>query len=182
MIGRIAAAAVLALALAGWTSPSAAGVLIAVDKSAQRMSVTVDGVRKYVWPVSTGGRGYVTPSGTYTPFRLEEDHRSDEWDDAPMPHSIFFTYQGHAIHGSQHTARLGRPVSHGCVRLAPENAAVLYQLVVRRGLGNTRVVIADTMPVAAGKPIDTRPPGTGTAKKKKPAASPFYMDQMARWR
>lgn len=181
MKARSVFSACLVLLLLGLASPASAGILIAVDKGSQRMAVTVDGVRKYVWPVSTGGRGYTTPSGTYTPFRLEKDHFSEEWDDAPMPHSIFFTYQGHAIHGSQHTARLGSPVSHGCVRLAPENAAILYELVERRGLGNTRIVLSDSMPTAAGKSIDTRPEGT-TTKKKKKFVSPFYFDRLqSRW-
>ena len=129
------------------------------------------------WPVSTGARGYTTPSGTYTAFRMEKDHFSEEWDDAPMPHSIFFTHKGHAIHGSN--SRLGVPVSHGCVRLAPQNAAILYNLVERRGLDNTRVVVTDRMPIATGKSDPTRPSGK---KKGKKFVSPFYFDQLqSRW-
>jgi lipoprotein-anchoring transpeptidase ErfK/SrfK len=73
---------------------------------------------------------------------MEPDHYSKEWDDAPMPHSIFFTVTGHAIHGSPHTQRLGSAVSHGCVRLAPENAAKLYALVEKDGMQNTRVIVS----------------------------------------
>ena len=91
------------------------------------MTVKVDGETEYVWPVSTGARGYETPSGKYRPFRMEKDHFSKEWDDAPMPNSIFFTGQGHAIHGSFHVKSLGRRASHGCVRLAPDNAAIALQ-------------------------------------------------------
>ena len=79
-----------------------AEILITVDKSAQRMTVARDGEALYTWPVSTGRSGYATPSGSFTPFRMEADHYSKEWDDAPMPHSIFFTKIGHAIHGSYH--------------------------------------------------------------------------------
>jgi lipoprotein-anchoring transpeptidase ErfK/SrfK len=173
------AVAVLALALVN-AVPALAGIVIAIDKTTQRMAVTVDGVQKYVWPVSTGGRGYATPSGTFTPFRLEKDHFSEEWDDAPMPHSIFFSYEGHAIHGSLHTARLGSPVSHGCVRLAPENAALLYDLVERTGLNKTRVVIADGTPVVTADIFEDSPP-TGRKKKRK-FVSPFYADRLAeRW-
>jgi hypothetical protein len=118
-----------------------AGVLIQISKASQRMIVTVDGRQRYVWPVSTGGFGYATPSGSYTPFRMEKTHFSTEWDDAPMPHSIFFTTRGHAIHGSYHTRRLGSAVSHGCVRLAPGNAAALYAIVTAEGMANTRVVV-----------------------------------------
>ena len=88
-----------------------AALLIQVDKSAQRMTVTVDGKQLYDWPVSTGGGGYDTPSGSFKPFRMEIDHTSDEWDDAPMPYSIFFTKIGHAIHGTNQQRNLGQLLS-----------------------------------------------------------------------
>jgi lipoprotein-anchoring transpeptidase ErfK/SrfK len=112
--------------------------------------------------VATGAKGYVTPTGSYTAFRMEEEHYSKEFDDAPMPNSIFFTQQGHAIHGSN--SRLGVPLSHGCVRLAPQNAATLYKLVQREGLFSTRVIILDRAPVvtAAAKSQN----GNGSGKKK----------------
>jgi len=72
---------------------------------------------------------------------MEKDHFSKEWDDAPMPHSIFFTGEGHAIHGSFHVKSLGRRASHGCVRLAPDNAKILYGLVGDAGMSNTSVTI-----------------------------------------
>jgi L,D-transpeptidase catalytic domain len=116
-------------------------VEIIISKVSQKMTVKVDGDTEYVWPVSTGAARYETPSGNFRPFRLEAEHFSKEWDDAPMPHSIFFTPDGHAIHGSYHVNSLGRRASHGCVRLAPENAAKLFTLVQTAGLGNTRVVL-----------------------------------------
>ena len=116
-------------------------VVISINKISQKMTVTVDGDREFVWPVSTGAPGYETPSGTYRPFRMEKDHFSKEWDDAPMPHSVFFTGEGHAIHGSYHIKSLGRRASHGCVRLAPENAARLFALVQKAGMSNTIVVV-----------------------------------------
>jgi lipoprotein-anchoring transpeptidase ErfK/SrfK len=88
-------AAVLALLL---TVPVEAAVLVITDKSAQSMTVEVDGVPRYQWPISSGRRGYATPSGTYTPFRLEEDHYSREWDDAPMPHSLHADWARHPRH------------------------------------------------------------------------------------
>jgi hypothetical protein len=123
-----------------------ADVFIRVDKSAQVMTVTVDGAQRYAWPVSTGLASYDTPAGQFQPFRMERDHFSREWDDAPMPHSIFFTQDGHAIHGSSHVKNLGRPASHGCVRLAPENAAVLFALVKAQGVKNTRVALVGEIP------------------------------------
>src|SRR5262245_61081059 len=78
--------------------PPAADILIVVDRTAQRMSVSIDGTPRFTWKVSTGRGGYDTPTGSFRPFRLEKDHFSKEWDDAPMPHSIFVTTAGHAIH------------------------------------------------------------------------------------
>ena len=123
------------------SGPANAEVMITIDKSAQRMTVAVDKAVRWTWPVSTGRRGYATPSGSYTAFRMEKEHYSQEWDDAPMPNSIFFTKRGHAIHGSYETKRLGTPVSHGCVRLHPANAAKLYALVERVGVTNATVLV-----------------------------------------
>jgi lipoprotein-anchoring transpeptidase ErfK/SrfK len=168
-------ATVLAMVALAWAAPAMAAVTITVDKSTQRMNVSVNGATKYTWPVATGAKGYVTPSGTYTAFRLEEDHRSTEWDDAPMPHSIFFTHQGHAIHGSN--SRLGVPLSHGCVRLSPQNAATLFKLVQREGLLKTRVIVLDRAPVVTAT-AKSPSPGSGSGKKKsRNFVSPFYMDR-----
>ncbi|MGH6820322.1 MAG: L,D-transpeptidase [Methylocella sp.] len=116
-------------------------VVISINKVSQKMTVSIDGEREYVWPVSTGAAGYTTPSGKFRPFRMEKEHFSEEWDDAPMPHSIFFTPEGHAIHGSYYVKSLGRRASHGCVRLAPDNAAKLFALVQKAGMSNTTVVV-----------------------------------------
>lgn len=119
----------------------AAKVVISINKVSQKMTVEVDGRTKYKWPISTGAKGYDTPSGTFKPFRMEKEHYSKEWDDAPMPHSIFFTTRGHAVHGSYHIKSLGRRASHGCVRLHPDNAAKLFALVRQNGMSNTTVVV-----------------------------------------
>ncbi len=132
-------------------APAQAGLLITNDKTSQRKIVAKDDMPLYDWPVSTGLRGYDTPSGTYQPFRMEADHFSREWDDAPMPHSIFFTQIGHAIHGSFDMRRLGRPASHGCVRLHPDNAAILFKLVRAEKMANTRVVLTGTIPGGPGE-------------------------------
>jgi lipoprotein-anchoring transpeptidase ErfK/SrfK len=116
-------------------------VVITVDKATQRMRVTVDGKLRYSWPVSTGRPHYETPSGTFRPLRLARVHYSKEWDHAPMPHSIFFSEQGHAIHATNATRQLGRRASHGCVRLAPSTAAALFALVRAEGPSVTKVTI-----------------------------------------
>ncbi len=121
------------LALLASTSAQAA-VQIDIDKDTQTMTVAVDGVAKHRWPVSSGLPSYETPNGNYKAFRMEEDHYSKEWDEAPMPHSIFFTRKGHAIHGTDAANRLGNPASHGCVRLSRANAATLFALVKAEGV------------------------------------------------
>lgn len=146
-LGRLLLALAAGLVLLAF-APARAEVLISIDKNKQQMTVTVDGAERYVWPVSTGTRRYDTPAGEFRPFRLARHHFSREWDDAPMPYSIFFTQDGHAIHGSFERRRLGRPASHGCVRLAPENAAVLFALVKEQGVKNARVVLAGDLPTA----------------------------------
>jgi hypothetical protein len=121
-------------------SAEAARLDIVISKTTQKMTVMVDGEVEYVWPVSTGASGYDTPTGKFKAFRLEEDHESKEWDNAPMPHSVFFTTRGHAIHGS-YSKRIGQRASHGCVRLSPDNAETLFYMVEENGLGNTHVVV-----------------------------------------
>lgn len=137
-----------------------ADLLIAVDKDSQRMSVVVDGTQRYDWPVSTGVAGHDTPNGSYRPFRMEKSHFSREWDNAPMPHAVFFTQVGHAIHGTTQTRRLGRAASHGCVRLSQRNAATLFSLVKQQKMANTRVIIEGSLrdaPVAeVQRPVRTR--------------------------
>ena len=134
-----------ALLAAGVLSLSAgaarASVLVSIDKSTQRMSVSVDGVPRYHWAVSTGRAGYGTPSGTYRPQRMERTWFSKEYYNSPMPHSIFF-HGGYAIHGSYEIHRLGGPASHGCIRLHPANAATLFAVVKQRGLSDTTIVVS----------------------------------------
>ena len=134
-----------------------AKVAITVDKDAQMMTVAVDGIERYQWPVSTGNPSHETPNGTFRTFRMEEDHYSKEFDDAPMPHSIFFTKIGHAIHGTESEGRLGTPVSHGCVRLSRANASTLYALVEKDGVLNATVTLTGSSQVALARNPRTRP-------------------------
>jgi L,D-transpeptidase catalytic domain len=128
--------------------PEKAGsvVLININKTKQEMTVFVDGIEKYHWPVSTGRAGYSTPSGTYTATSMNKIWYSKQWDNSPMPHSIFFIKDGHAIHGSYEVKNLGKPVSHGCVRISPQNATTLYTLVEENGLEKTQVVLTGVTP------------------------------------
>jgi lipoprotein-anchoring transpeptidase ErfK/SrfK len=134
------ALAALAVIWCGSGSTAQASVVVHIDRPSQRMSVMVDGVPRYNWRVSTARRGYVTPPGTYHPQMLARRWFSKEYYNSPMPHSIFF-HGGFAIHGTYEISRLGGPASHGCVRLDPSNAAILYGIVEREGMGATTIVI-----------------------------------------
>src|ERR1700685_475638 len=132
-------AAALALPCA---SAARANIDITIDKAAQQMSVAVDGAQRYTWPVSTGRPGYDTPNGTFKVNRMDAEHFSQEWDNAPMPHTMFFDMHGHAIHGFSDVAHLGLAVSHGCVRLAPGHGTGVFDLVKAEGMANTSVTIS----------------------------------------
>ena len=123
-------------------TPARAEVVVQIDKSSQRMAVSVDGSMRYNWPVSTGRDGYGTPSGTFHPQSMARRYFSRKYYNAPMPHAIFF-YYGFAIHGTNDISRLGGPASHGCVRLHPSHAAALFALVEHRGPRNTRIEISN---------------------------------------
>jgi lipoprotein-anchoring transpeptidase ErfK/SrfK len=139
------------------TTPPASKVLVIIDKPTQKMKVFVDDAELYSWKVSSGLPGYATPSGTYAASSMNEIWYSKEWDDAPMPHAIFFTKKGHAIHGTEETKKLGRPASHGCVRLAPEDARTLFALVKEKGLENTEIVLNGETPGGDSRVAKTSP-------------------------
>lgn len=132
-----ALAAGLALTLA---APARAGVVARVDNARQAMRVYVDGGLAFVWPVSTARPGFRTPPGRYRVQRMERMWYSRKYDWAPMPNALFF-HGGYAIHGTGAVGRLGRPASHGCVRLAPWNARLLFDMV--RTYGGAQVVVTN---------------------------------------
>jgi L,D-transpeptidase catalytic domain len=157
--GSLLSASLIAVA---WAIPFAtlanAAIVVHIDKTKQQMSISVDGTPRYVWQVSTGRPGYDTPNGTFKANRMDADHLSQEWDNAPMPHTIFFDMQGHAIHGFSDVKHLGLPVSHGCVRLSPNHAATLFDLVKAEGVSQATVVVSGQTP--AGSP--------GVARRRAP--------------
>jgi lipoprotein-anchoring transpeptidase ErfK/SrfK len=150
----LAAIAVAAAAIIGFATPSQAGLLTifqpkpkivaTVSLSEQKMYVAITDnrgqTRNFVWNVSTGASGFETPKGQFTPTWLSKNHKSSQYDDAPMPNAVFF-YQGIAVHGTDAVARLGSPASHGCVRLAQENAETFFGLVQAYGKFNTKIVV-----------------------------------------
>lgn len=136
----IAAAGLLSLLV--MASTAEANVSVRIDISSQTMSVSVNGWPYASWRVSTARSGYWTPRGSFRPYLLKRMHYSRKYDNSPMPHSIFFR-GGYAIHGTGYVRSLGRPASHGCIRLAPGNAARLYSLIRQYGMGDTRIVITN---------------------------------------
>jgi hypothetical protein len=163
----IPALALIAVALT--TMPALANILIRVDQSRQHMSVDVDGERRYDWRVSTGRPGFDTPNGAFRPNRMEADHLSQEYDQAPMPDAIFFDLHGHAIHGSYDP--MGHPAaSHGCVRLDPANAAALFDLVNEEGMANTIVEITGDVAVALRNSKSA--PRVRAARRRPPPSEP----------
>jgi hypothetical protein len=163
----IGMAVMVGVAIAGFLAsarPASADIVIAIDKSIQRMAVMVDGREQHVWKVSTGTLGGPR-SGTYRPQRLEKSWFSRKYGMSPMPHAIFFD-EGYAIHGTIYVSRLGKRASHGCVRLHPSNAATLFSLVRSRGMGSTTIVVSNAgWPAIAKKPAPEKPslPTAGTA-------------------
>ena len=143
-------ALLVALALVLSANAAHASVLVRIDKFAQRMIVSVDGRPAYVWPVSTGRGGFGTPAGHFRPQWMARSWFSTRYYGSPMPHAIFF-HKGYAIHGTNYISRLGGPASHGCVRLHPAHAAMLFTLVRQVGMANTAIVISGGTPVLARK-------------------------------
>ncbi|MEM7302704.1 MAG: L,D-transpeptidase [Pseudomonadota bacterium] len=132
------AAMFFAFAAAKTADASVRTVVAKVDISDQRMRVYVNGIHKHTFKVSTAARGYRTPVGTWKPYRMHKMWYSRKYDNAPMPHSVFYN-GGYAVHATNAIRRLGRPASHGCVRLHPDNARKFFKLVLAAGRANTTI-------------------------------------------
>lgn len=130
----------IGLIMLGLAPASAAKVIAKVDLSSQTMRVYVDGWHEHTWDVSTGRGRYRTPTGSYSVKFLKRMHYSSKYYNSPMPYSVFF-HGGYAVHGTNYVKHLGRPASHGCVRLHPSNAKELFHLIRRYGRKNARIVI-----------------------------------------
>jgi len=132
------------------SAPAQAELVVNISKSQQRLAVIIDGTEAYRWPVSTGRRGHATPAGKFRPIRLERHWYSHQYQMTPMPWSVFF-HRGYAVHGTMEAYNLGHAASHGCVRLRPDNAAILFSLVRRNGIKNTKFMVMNgALPAAPG--------------------------------
>lgn len=183
--------AVCALVLSLFALPASANVVVRIDNATQRMNVLVNGAPVHSWPVSTARRGYQTPAGSYRVQRMERMWYSRKYNNSPMPYALFFR-GGYAIHGTYAVSQLGRPASHGCVRLSPGNASRLFALV--RQHGGARIVVTNGGPrsyarqerrrVAARKPV--RPAALGAPSRRAPAwpsgdPTGAYLDPFGGW-
>lgn len=121
-------------------SDAEAAIVAKVDLARQRMDVYVDGALKHSWPVSTGRKGWETRPGTYYPFALTRRFYSSKWK-MNLPYLVSIGQDGTAIHGTDYAGKLGRPASHGCIRLHPDNAEEFFELVKAFGPQNTEIVI-----------------------------------------
>ena len=148
-----------------------------INLTTQQMTVTSAGKTLHVWPISSGVRDHATPTGTFKPAWMAKMWFSKQYDDAPMPHSVFFN-GGIATHATQSTGRLGSPASHGCVRLAPAAAATFYGLVQKHGLSSTRIVVRGTPKfrdeVAARRNRNQDVPPWGVTRGDRPAGYGSY--------
>ena len=124
------------------SAANAAQLVARIDVSKQTMTVSYGGEVLHNWAVSTGKSGHYTPRGAFRPQRMAAMWHSRKYNNSPMPYSVFFT-GGYAVHGTNHVKALGRPASHGCVRLKTNNAAVFYSLIEQVGRKNTRIVITN---------------------------------------
>jgi len=120
-----------------------------INLSSQTMNVMVDGKLQHSWKISSGAKGHHTPTGSYKPYYMTSMHYSKKYDNAPMPHSVFFR-GGYAVHATGSVRRLGSPASHGCVRLSPGNARKFFKLVQRYKKTGTRIKIAGSTPASRG--------------------------------
>ncbi len=140
VVAGVAISATLLVGAGQSARASDAQVVATVSLSNQRMDVTVDGRAIYHWKVSTGRHGHVTPKGKFKPTRMYTMWHSRTYDNAPMAHSVFF-HEGYAVHATPYVRALGRPASHGCVRLLPKNATKFFKLVRMAGFDHTSIVI-----------------------------------------
>jgi lipoprotein-anchoring transpeptidase ErfK/SrfK len=150
--------------------PAGASVTVRVNNTSQTMSVAVDGMPAYSWRVSTARPGYQTPPGSYRVRRMERMWYSRKYDMSPMPYALFFR-GGYAIHGTYSVGQLGRPASHGCVRLSPGNARTLFSLVQEHG--GARVVVTGLTPSRISSPGS----GRGSRVRLWQAEPEYFLDR-----
>ena len=112
-------------------------VLVSISLDTQQMHVYRNGALAGVSTISSGREGYETPRGVYTILQKKRKHRSNLYDDAPMPFMQRLTWDGLALHAGRLP---GYPASHGCIRLPKRFAKLLYAATT---YGTTVIVAND---------------------------------------
>jgi lipoprotein-anchoring transpeptidase ErfK/SrfK len=140
LAGCAAGVVAAALMMAGTATATLAGVVAHINLSSQTMNVSVDGRHFASWKISSGRKGYTTPTGTWRPKWTARMHYSSKYNNSPMPYSVFY-HGGYAVHGTNYVSKLGRPASHGCIRLQTANARKFFNLVKRYGHKNTLIKV-----------------------------------------
>ncbi|MEE4236199.1 MAG: L,D-transpeptidase [Anderseniella sp.] len=139
--GAVAGIFTAGMIMAGTATASLAGVVANVDLSSQTMRVTVNGKHYASWKISSGRKGFSTPTGAWRAKWTAKMHYSRKYYNSPMPYSVFY-HGGYAVHGTNYVSKLGRPASHGCIRLHTANARAFYNLVNKYGRKNTLIRVS----------------------------------------
>lgn len=143
--------------------PPAPTLVARINLTTQTMVVQEGNKTVHSWKVSTGAAGYATPAGTFKPGWMSKLWHSRQYDDAPMPFSVFFN-GGIAVHGTMAPSSIGRAASHGCVRLHTANAERFYKLVSRHGMAQTRIVVHGAQPFSHRENIAGRSGKRGSTR------------------
>ncbi|MDE3209184.1 MAG: L,D-transpeptidase family protein [Pseudomonadota bacterium] len=134
-------------------APSGPLVMV-VSLDEQYLYVYRNGMAIGASPISSGRPGHETPTGVYTILQKEREHRSNLYNDAPMPFMQRLSWDGIAMHGGYLP---GHPASHGCIRLPQSFAEKLFEISQRGAvvvIANARVDPATIVHPAAVAPID----------------------------
>ena len=123
-------------------APASGPIVMIASLPEQRLHVYRNGVRIGISTISSGKPGHETPTGTFEILEKRRDHRSNLYNNAPMPFMLRLTWDGIALHGGHLP---GHPASHGCIRLPHEFARRLFEMTDKGYV----VVVADETSHAA---------------------------------
>lgn len=143
---------------------------IVVNLKVQRAYVYRNGVRIGASTISSGKKGHETPTGVFTILQKNKDHKSNLYNNAPMPYMQRLTWDGIALHAG---GLPGYPASHGCVRLPLTFATALFK---ETSMGMT-VIVTGEKP----NPHTVFDPGLVTAAKSEPGGPRLAKDETFRW-
>lgn len=116
-----------------------AEVRVDISLAAQKLTLKEGDAEPRVFTISSGKKGFRTPAGCFIVDQTMRMAYSSKYGGSPMPFSVFFKGgTKYATHGTSHLDQLGSPASHGCVRLHPDNARIVFETVRRHDPDNTK--------------------------------------------